>query len=78
MVASPTRGHEGAVSGRTGDSFAKTSHARRTKLAEVLAINKTRLNAWLKQAVDDGELDKLTKPVRYEAVSRTQHALALE
>jgi predicted Rossmann fold nucleotide-binding protein DprA/Smf involved in DNA uptake len=48
------------------------------ELAAALAINKTQLNAWLKQAVDDGELAKLAKPIRYEAVSSKQRALALD
>ncbi|WP_206171879.1 DNA-processing protein DprA [Thiorhodococcus mannitoliphagus] len=46
-------------------------------LVEALAVNKTQLNDWLKQAVEDGELTKLVKPVRYE-VSLKQATLALE
>ncbi len=48
------------------------------ELVEALAINKTQVNAWLKQAVDKGELKKLAKPVRYEARSSKQGALALK
>ncbi|WP_200243175.1 hypothetical protein, partial [Thiohalocapsa halophila] len=48
------------------------------QLVEALALNKTQLNVWLKQAVDKGELRKLAKPVRYEARSSKQRALALE
>jgi len=47
-------------------------------LVEALALNKTQLNTWLKQAVENGELKKLAKPVRYEAGSSKQGALALE
>ena len=35
-------------------------------LAELLALNKTQLNAWLKQAVVDKKITKLNKPVRYQ------------
>ena len=36
------------------------------ELAELLAVNKTQINAWLKQAAADGKMQKLSKPVRYE------------
>jgi predicted Rossmann fold nucleotide-binding protein DprA/Smf involved in DNA uptake len=48
------------------------------EMVEALAINKTQLNSWLKQAVENGELKKLAKPVRYEVASSNQRALALE
>jgi predicted Rossmann fold nucleotide-binding protein DprA/Smf involved in DNA uptake len=35
-------------------------------LVELLDLNKTQLNAWLKQAVEDKKIKKLSKPVRYE------------
>ena len=38
----------------------------KSELAEFLAVNKARLNAWLKQAVADGKMQKLSKPLRYE------------
>jgi len=47
-------------------------------LIDALALNKTQLNAWLKQAVEDGELKKLAKPVRYEVCSTKQEALVLD
>jgi hypothetical protein len=48
-------------------------------LVEALAVNKTQLNDWLKQAVKDGELTKLAKPVvRYEVSRARQATLALE
>lgn len=48
------------------------------ELVQALAVNKTQLNDWLKQAVYDGELIKLAKPVRYEANRARQAALVLE
>ena len=36
------------------------------QLVELLAVNKTQINAWLKQAVADGKIQKLSKPLRYE------------
>lgn len=48
------------------------------ELLDALALNKTQLNTWLKQAVEDGELKKLTKPVRYELGGSKQRALILE
>lgn len=48
------------------------------EMVEALAINKTQLNSWLKQAVETGELKKLAKPVRYEVAGSKQGALALE
>ena len=48
------------------------------ELLEALSLNKTQLNAWLKQAVAEGKLKKLTRPVRYEAIRTKQEALALE
>lgn len=35
------------------------------ELAETLDINKTQLNAWLKKAVNENKIIKLSKPVRY-------------
>ena len=35
-------------------------------LVELLDLNKAQLNAWLKQAVEDKKIKKLSKPVRYE------------
>jgi predicted Rossmann fold nucleotide-binding protein DprA/Smf involved in DNA uptake len=48
------------------------------ELVDALALNKTQLNAWLNQAVENGDLKKLTRPVRYEVSSSKQGALALE
>ena len=36
------------------------------ELAKVLDVNKTQLNAWLKKAIKDGFIKKLSRPVRYE------------
>lgn len=48
------------------------------ELVDALAVNKAQLNAWLKQAVEDGALKKLAKPVRYEVGSKKQGTLTLE
>jgi len=37
------------------------------ELVETLDVNKKQVNAWLKQAVAEGFVKKLTRPVRYEA-----------
>ncbi len=42
------------------------SPATAEELAETLDVNKTQLNAWLKKAVDDNKIIKLSKPVRYQ------------
>lgn len=36
------------------------------ELADRFAVNKTQINAWLKQALADEKMQKLVKPVRYE------------
>ncbi len=41
------------------------SPATAEELAETLDVNKTQLNAWLKKAVDENKIMKLSKPVRY-------------
>jgi len=48
------------------------------EMVEALAMNKTQVNAWLKQAVENGELKKLARPIRYAAGGSKQGALALE
>lgn len=47
-------------------------------LSDALEVNKTQVNAWLKQAVEDGHMKKLSKPVRYEINQAKQELLALE
>lgn len=59
-------------------ALCRTGPCTTDELVEALAINKTQLNDWLKQAVEDGELKKLGKPVRYEADGAMQGILALE
>jgi predicted Rossmann fold nucleotide-binding protein DprA/Smf involved in DNA uptake len=39
------------------------------QLAEALEVSKTQLNTWLKRAVDEKKVIKLTKPVRYKRVA---------
>ena len=36
------------------------------ELSETLNVNKAQLNTWLKKAVDENKVNKLTKPVRYQ------------
>ncbi len=36
------------------------------QLAESLAVKQTQINAWLKQTVAEGKMQKLSKPARYE------------
>ena len=44
------------------------SHREKTpdEICEALKINKTQLNLWLKQALKDKKVKKLSKPVRYQ------------
>jgi len=55
-----------------GDS-AKTTD----ELVDVLGLNKAQLNAWLKKAVVDKKLKKLSRPVRYQWENEQQGALPL-
>ncbi|GBE10346.1 hypothetical protein BMS3Abin12_00910 [bacterium BMS3Abin12] len=47
------------------------------ELVDVLELNKIQLDAWLKRAVADKKLNKLSKPVRYQWISTQQGALPL-
>ncbi len=47
------------------------------ELVDVLELNKAQLNAWLKRAVADKKLNRLSKPVRYQWISTQQGALLL-
>jgi hypothetical protein len=47
------------------------------ELVDALEINKSQLNAWLKKAVSDKKLKKLSKPVRYQWVTTEQGSLLL-
>lgn len=38
-------------------------------------LHKTQVNAWLKQAVEEGRAQKLTKPVRYQAIPEEAHTV---
>ena len=46
-------------------------------IAARLELEKTQVNAWLKRAVSEGKITKLTKPVRYQiaAAGRRQASL---
>jgi len=45
------------------------SPATAEDLAEALDVNKTQINAWLKKAVDENKVVKLSRPVRYKKKS---------
>ncbi len=47
------------------------------ELQEKLQIGKHQLAHWLKQAVDQGEAEKLTRPVRYRIATARQQSLGL-
>ena len=47
------------------------------ELVELLGLHKPQLNIWLKQAVADGKLEKLNRPVRYQATGDHQATLDL-
>ncbi|MCK5895127.1 MAG: hypothetical protein KAG53_12185 [Endozoicomonadaceae bacterium] len=44
------------------------SPAEPEKLADILDVNKTQLNAWLQKAVDDNKIMKLSNPIRYRKI----------
>ncbi len=46
------------------------SPATAEELADILDVNKTQLNAWLKKVVEDGYARKLSRPVRYVALKK--------
>lgn len=46
-------------------------------LVDALQLNKTQLNSWLKRAVADKKLKKLSRPVRYQWMSAQQGALPI-
>lgn len=48
------------------------SPATAEELAETLDVNKTQLNVWLKKAVDENKIIKLSKPVRYVGMMRNE------
>jgi len=47
------------------------------ELVDALELNKSQLNIWLKRAVADKKLKKLSKPVRYQWITTQQGALLL-
>ncbi len=51
-------------------SLCATSPQTVDALLQTLPLHKTQLNAWLKQAVSDKKLKKLTKPVRYQWLAK--------
>ncbi len=53
----------------------KEKPAGTEELMASFELNKTQLNTWLKRAVDEGMINKLAKPVRYEWNNSQQHPL---
>lgn len=47
------------------------------ELVEILQLNKAQLNTWLKRAVDEKKIKKLSRPVRYQWISVQQNTLPL-
>lgn len=47
------------------------------ELVDALELNKSQLKVWLKRAVADKMLKKLTRPVRYQRITTQQGALTL-
>lgn len=47
------------------------------ELVNALALNKTQLNIWLKQAIIDQKLKKLSRPVRYQWITTYQGTLPI-
>lgn len=43
-----------------------TTPITQEKLLEGIGVRKSQLNAWLKQAIEDGIIEKLNRPVRYQ------------
>ena len=46
-------------------------------IATHLALEKSQVKAWLKRAVSDGKITKLTKPVRYRMATAGQRQASL-
>jgi DNA processing protein len=46
-----------------------------SRVAELLGVTKLQAKAWLTQLVEEGLLEKLSKPVRYHAIKRTDRLL---
>ena len=38
------------------------------ELSKTLNVSKTQLNSWIKKAVNEGKIRKLSRPVRYEKI----------
>ena len=50
---------------------------RSAELGELIPVRRSRLNAWLKQAVSEKKLEKLTNPARYRFSTSTQGELPI-
>lgn len=47
------------------------------EIALCLKLQSSQVKTWLKQGVDDGEITKLTRPVRYQSTAHLQHQASL-
>lgn len=43
------------------------------ELVEILKVSKTQASAWLKKLVENGKVEKLSKPVRYQVANGSDH-----
>ena len=59
------------------ESLCSDAPKKPDELVEALNLNKNQLNAWLKHAVSEEKLKKLTRPVRYQWVTTRQSDLPL-
>src|SRR5690606_27523854 len=48
-----------------------------SELQERLQLTKAQLADWLKRAVEEGDAEKLARPVRYQAATQRQSSLGL-
>lgn len=54
------------------DEATQTDPKTVEELEKHTGLGKAQLNVWLKQAVTEGKVDKLIRPVRYQAAAKTQ------
>ena len=57
--------------------FCGNEARRPAELGELIPVSRSRLNAWLRQAVSENKLEKLDKPARYRFSSSAQSELPL-
>ena len=57
--------------------FCGNEARRPAELGELIPVSRSRLNSWLRQAVSENKLEKLSKPARYRSSISTQSELPL-